>query len=699
MEDDEIIEELDDEVIDEPQVFARRTMNNQSINVPSALRNKSMSNKKENVGNNNQNKKNNSPKKPVTKGLPPKDESVANKLKNKKKPLSFLNRRKKDNSDNANEGNSSDEQHSENDNGNSLIEDVALVKRKILMLKIGLIAGVVLIVLFFIIVLIAGIASMLGVGDEFANLGTGSNINSNEPYSKAAKNYYEKLNKATEMYADSCEIYLNRSYIHAVLTYVDMVSQNVDIEEKYKKMADNADDVAKLMVSNCVVDYEIGGVFYNNLKNSSFLKKYYSSVLEYMDADTLVTNIFEYAEAGIELASLTAGYISDNLKVNMGTCEQPYNKKLLNEGTRYSSTVGFRDYIMGTIYAEAEDHITEEKREFLKVFTIVTTSYVLSRSEYKSGSNEIWVHNGNCWQVSCDINEGCHYTKKLPGGYGTAFTGPDETGKYWKKPMSATQRAILDEVFKEVFGTVMLNPSGGIIWASHYDKVSNCSGGNNGCMGQDDAALDAKNGMKYLEILEKYYDSYTLSNMKEDSYAPDVKYDDGGYTGSVVYYDQTDYNNKFCGLSSQTIKGSGCGVTSMAMILSTFVDSSYTPPVVMEEAYGGRYCGKGISGTSVDFFKFSAAKHGLGYQSVSKKGNLQLVLDALQTGNSLVVAHMGQGLFTNSGHYIVLTKVNDKGQVYVLDSYKSRRTGWHDFDEVVVKQLKSYGKFHIITKR
>mgnify|MGYP003533436739 CR=1 FL=1 len=50
----------------------------------------------------------------------------------------------------------------------------------------------------------------------------------------------------------------------------------------------------------------------------------------------------------------------------------------------------------------------------------------------------------------------------------------------------------------------------------------------------------------------------------------------------------------------------------MAMILSTFVDSSYTPPVVMQEAYRGEYCGKGISGTSVDYFKFSAYKHGLG---------------------------------------------------------------------------------------
>lgn len=701
MDDEEYIESLDDEeLVNEPSTFPRRNMNGLSKNVPNALQNRSLSNKNSSNDNNVKNKtvkKNNSSNNPLTKGkgLPSKDSGAINKLKKKNKPLSILNRRKKDSSENSSEQNNDNNQNASD--GNSLIEEVAAVKRKIMLIKIGLIAIGILLLIFILIVIIYSIAYVLGFGDSFSNLGSNP-IDSSEVYYDEAEEYYKNLNKATEMYAKSCGIYLNRSYIHAVLTYIDTQNQSSDLEKRYKEMASYTDDVAKLMVTNCVVDYEIGGTFFNNLKNSAFLKNYYKDILQYMDAESLVTRIFEFAEAGIELASLTSGYISDNLKVNMGTCEYPYTKNLLNEGTEYPSSVGFRNYVMGTVYAEAEDHITADKKEFLKAFTIVTASYALYRSDYQSGDTEIWVHNGNCWQVSCDVVEGCHYTKNLPGGYGTAFTGPDSNGSYWKRALPENKKQILDEVFNEVFGTVMLNNSGDFFHANHYDKYTSCPNSETGCMGQDDAALDAKNGMGYKEIIEKYYNNYTLSDMKEDSYTGDVSYSEGGYQKSVVYYDQTDYKNKFCGLSS-TISSDGCGVTSMAMILSTFIDSSYTPPVVMQEAYNGRYCGSGISGTSVDFFKFSASKHGLGYQGVGKKDNLQIVLDALKSGNSLVVAHMGQGLFTNGGHYIVLTKVNEKGQVYVLDSYKSRRTGWHDFNDVVVKQLKSYGKFHIITKR
>ena len=59
-------------------------------------------------------------------------------------------------------------------------------------------------------------------------------------------------------------------------------------------MADNVDYVAELMVNKCVVDYEVNGMFYNNLKNSTFFKNYYGEALEYIDADTLLTEIFDY---------------------------------------------------------------------------------------------------------------------------------------------------------------------------------------------------------------------------------------------------------------------------------------------------------------------------------------------------------------------------------------------------------------------
>jgi len=134
----------------------------------------------------------------------------------------------------------------------------------------------------------------------------------------------------------------------------------------------------------------------------------------------------------------------------------------------------------------------------------------------------------------------------------------------------------------------------------------------------------------------------------------------------------------------------------MSIVLSTLVDKKLDPVAVMEEAYSMKTCGVNISGTSTSFFKKSAKLHDLGYKKVSKRGDLQAVLDALESGKSLVIAHMGPSTFTKSGHYIVLARVNEDGKVYVYDSNKSSRNGWYDFNKVIVKELK--GSFHIITK-
>lgn len=703
MDDEDLIEELEDSIEEQPSSFPRRTMNGVNRSVPNALQNRALNKS----GNNNLNKtsKNNQ-----SNGLPKSkksnnplgsgnvdDSSIANKLKRKNKPLSFLNRRKKENSENSNDDNN------QSQNNDQPLEDVVVkAKKVVLYAKIGLIVGGIVLFLVILISLISFLGSVLGISEDFFSLGSTSNLDQNAEYYNEAKLYHENLNKASGKYSGSCGVYLDRNYIHATLSYLWNINDSGYSEkQRYQIMADNVNEVANLMVTNCVADYEIGGIFYNKLKDSAFLRKYYANVLDYIDAESIVTGIFEYAELGIDLAKMNSGFISDKLKVNMGTCEYPYTKTLLNEGSNYSSTVAFSDYIMGALMGETESAIKPEYKEFLKAFTVVTSSYVLSRSKYQNGDEEIWAHNGNCWQLSCDIHEGCTYCRDLPGGFGTTLTGLNRSCNdvgYRKDPLNPDQRMILDEVFKEVFGTVMIdNATDKIMWTTHRDTSKTC-GVDVGCLGQEDAKEDAKNGMSYREILEKYYDNFTLSNMLEDSYVGDVSYDNGGYTGSVVYYDQTDYKQNFCGLK-RTIKTDGCGVTSMAMVLSTFIDKSYTPLVVMQEAYAGKYCGSGISGTSVSFFKYSAQKHGLSYSSVGKAGDKQQVIDALKSGKSLVIAHMGPGTFTNSGHYIVLTKINEKGQVYVLDSNNSRRTGWHDFNSVVTKQLKSYGSFHIITKR
>lgn len=712
MDEDDIIEEEIDDIDEQASFFPDRTIGSRNIGVPNALQNRGLNRRSNNLSKKSPEKQ--QPKLNSSNPLGKKNDinkgnsSIINKLKRKNKPISLLNRNKNKKSNNSEENNSEDNNSEDNNinenvnSGNSVDDVIVKAKRTVLIIKISIIAIVIIAIVVFLIAIVSFFGTIFGISDDFSNLGSTSSLDPTSEYYKEKEKYYENLNKAAEMYSESCNIYLNRAYIHAVLSYVWIVTDSeLDEKKQYQVMADNVDDVASLMVTNCIVDYEINGAFYNNLKSSSFFKKYYGEALEYIDDESLLKEIFEYAKTGIELSKLGSGYISDNLKVTMGTCERPYNKKLVNEGSGYSSTIGFSDYLKGVIYGEITGSIKTNYIEFLKAHVIAATSVVLSNAKYQSGDEEIWVHNGTCWQVSCDINEGCTLCKDLNPNSITALTGNNRACNNTNRrvpPIPDDKRQILDKVFDEVYGIVMLNNDGSIKEAQYRDKLETC-GSVSECMGQIEAARDANMGMSYQEILEKYYSNFTLTSMAEDSYAGDVNYDDGGFTEKVVYYDQTAYNDRFCGLN-RTIKTDGCGVTSMAMILSTFIDKSYTPPVVMQEAYSqgaGKYCGGGVIGTNASFFKFSAKKHGLGYSAVSKSGNKQTVIDALKSGKSLVIAHMGQGTFTNGGHYIVLSKINEKGQVYVLDSNHSRRTGWHDFDKVVTKQLK--GSFHIITKR
>ena len=433
--------------------------------------------------------------------------------------------------------------------------------------------------------------------------------------------------------------------------------------------------------------------------------KYYEDMLKESTADEILDEVFSLAEFATEMTS-NDWYINDNLKVNLITCESG-GGTTLNQGSIYSSQIGFSEYIMGVINGEIVGSISEDTIEFVKAHIIISSSYALSKAGYQLGYTEITVGSGTCWQAYCDYKEGCHQVKEYDS-ITTDYTGPDANGNYHIGKIDDKNKAILIDAMEEVFGMLILDNSGNIM-ETRYSNNS-CPADLQYCMEQVDGANDARNGMTYEEIISKYYGNVTITNAEEDLYA-DVEYEEGGYNENVTFYDQNDYGDvDFCGRTQDskrpgTIKSSGCGTTAMSIILSTLVDKTFTPPVVMEEAYGLGSCGVNISGTSTSFFQKSAKLHNLDYKSVGKKGNLQLVLDALKSGNSLVIAHMGQGTFTGSGHYIVLSRVNEQGQVYVYDPYhavnvikRKSGNGWYDFNSVIVKQLNENGKFHIITK-
>lgn len=139
-----------------------------------------------------------------------------------------------------------------------------------------------------------------------------------------------------------------------------------------------------------------------------------------------------------------------------------------------------------------------------------------------------------------------------------------------------------------------------------------------------------------------------------------------------VYYSQKDVRWRYVMYSNhgdkrQTIGTSGCGTTSMAMVLATWKNSSITPVQTSELAANNGFRTYN-SGTSWSYFSWMARKYGLKFKQTSSTDE---AVNAIRNG-ALVVASMGKGYFTKGGHYILLWDVQG-GQIIAHDPAKRER--------------------------
>lgn len=117
--------------------------------------------------------------------------------------------------------------------------------------------------------------------------------------------------------------------------------------------------------------------------------------------------------------------------------------------------------------------------------------------------------------------------------------------------------------------------------------------------------------------------------------------------GKVVY--------TACGNRSQTIANSGCGPTSMADIMATWVDRKITPVEMCQYAVKHGFRTRS-SGTAWGFFKSIAKAYG--FTGFIQTKSMATARTALKNG-AFVVASMGPGYWTKGGHYICLWKTDD----------------------------------------
>ncbi len=124
--------------------------------------------------------------------------------------------------------------------------------------------------------------------------------------------------------------------------------------------------------------------------------------------------------------------------------------------------------------------------------------------------------------------------------------------------------------------------------------------------------------------------------------------------------------------SGQTIGNSGCGTTSMAMILATWIDPKITPVETSKLSVDNGYRTYS-SGTSWSFYEF-CFKHYSGFSKFIKTGSIETLQSALRQG-ALAVCSMNNKdghFWTSAGHFIVAVGCDDK-YIYANDPNKKTR--------------------------
>lgn len=144
-----------------------------------------------------------------------------------------------------------------------------------------------------------------------------------------------------------------------------------------------------------------------------------------------------------------------------------------------------------------------------------------------------------------------------------------------------------------------------------------------------------------------------------------------------------------------TIKSAGCGPTALANVLAAIVSEYIDPVTLAAWARMKNYKVKN-SGTSYSFFAPCAKAYGvtvrrLNVANIYGKPNSTYhaqVLSELQAGN-WVIACMGKGNWTSSGHYITVYGYKD-GMVYINDPASTKATRACNTWELFKSQVKYY---------
>ena len=234
-------------------------------------------------------------------------------------------------------------------------------------------------------------------------------------------------------------------------------------------------------------------------------------------------------------------------------------------------------------------------------------------------------------------------------------------GKAGPQTLAALVETLPDVLYKDYSGSVYVKAVQALVSTTADGKYGKNTRANVIAF-QTTAGLEATGNVTKNDWLALWGCSYTrTAKGSGTNIVQPVDYKQGDPRwGKIVY---TSTNNK-----KQTIANSGCGPTSMADIMATWIDAALTPVEMCDYAVKHGYRTKN-SGTAWGFFQSIAKAYG--FTGFVQTKSMATARAAIKNG-AFVVASMGPGYWTSEGHDICLWKTDDT-YMYANDPASKKR--------------------------
>ena len=188
------------------------------------------------------------------------------------------------------------------------------------------------------------------------------------------------------------------------------------------------------------------------------------------------------------------------------------------------------------------------------------------------------------------------------------------------------------------------------------------------------------------------YNTFTGQKITPDSEFIDedrLESYEGVTLDGLTYFNQLDerWANEMYG-RTDTIGVSGCGPTALAIAITNLLGEETDPTEVADWSYENGYVCEG-SGSYISLIPNAAEHFGLSVEKLGKSSADELI-EHLEDGK-MIIAIMGAGHFTNTGHFIVLRGATDDGKILVADpvSYNRSTTAWDV--SIILDEVKNAG--------